>query len=314
VRASDRDRGHLPGADPELEALVWEYADAIEDERFSDAEAASIRMMTLALEKAQHNPDPQLQLQLEGATHERSGDWCAAEAAYREELDRALAENDSLREGSAWKSLSRLKGLLGKYDEAMEYARNALQVKHDFDIGVLRAMLLTNVAVLELESGRAAQSLSLIDDALNLVGHERQFDLPWAMLSLVRADALLAAGDLPSAKEALETCTETIAKLCVMQTAAGAQAAGAHWWEVTARCALAEDQSAAALDAWTNAVAFRRHVVELWGRSDPYDQAKLARTLAEYSYSAARFGKDQLAADLDSESRAIRTAIGLPPL
>src|SRR5688500_17845157 len=102
----------------------------MEDERFSDAEAASIKMMTLALEKAQNNPNPQLKRQLEAATYERSGDWCAAEAAYRKELHQALAENDSLREESAWRSLSRLKRLLGKNDEAIAYARNALQVKH----------------------------------------------------------------------------------------------------------------------------------------------------------------------------------------
>jgi tetratricopeptide (TPR) repeat protein len=300
------------GVDPQVAALVWEYDGAVKEDRFAEAEAASNELMSLVLEQAINNPhpNPYLRLDIEAAEREATADWAGAESAYREQLSRAIAEHDTIRQSMAWRSLAKLNALLGNKPEALACDHNALGVECELDTELWRAMRLASVAQLELNVGHISESLLRIDEALNLVPNEKQCELMRAMLTTTRADALLAAGNLQCAIQTLESCVEPIAKQCVMRSAAGVQSAGAYWWEVKARCASAENEAESALEAWSNAIAFRRHVAGLW-ETCPYAWAALARSLTGHACAARSCDEWLMADELDCESREIRQRIDL---
>jgi hypothetical protein len=308
------DNGDRPSEVPSaIVSLVEEYSDAINNDQFSDAEVASDELMTLVVELAMKDPkpDPHLLLDFEAMQAEAVGDWPAAEAAYRRQLDRALAENALLDQARSWRNLSKLSALLGNDVAALEYARNGLQAGESVDIGLFQAMLLEAVAVAELKLENPSACLSTIAGALSRVEKEKQFDFSRAKLTITRAEALLAGGDEHNAMEALSAASEPITKQCVMPHAAGVHAAAAHWWEVKAKLAMTADEPVSVLKAWSNAVAFRRHVAGLPQCTGPYSQASLANTLAKHAEAARECCEAQLADELDTESRSIRIAAGL---
>ena len=140
------------------------------------------------------------------------------------------------------------------------------------------------------------------------------YDVERGRCLVLRAECRLRSGDTHSANRDLEAARQDLEAESAMKLAAGVHSALARWWSVKARLLAGQGDWSEAAQAWTKAVAGRRHVAELPQVMGAYTQNALAETLWAQGQALLSAGCPREAEESLTESQAIRERIGLPHL
>jgi len=149
--------------DPELERIMKAWGEASRSGRYSKCEALMGALRRWLAEHVEDNPEFNCSWFEVALQCEENGDWEGAEAAYREIV--ALKGND-------WKALSDLSGffdMLGRKDEAIDYARRATEVARGNGIDVLLATALRWEAAMYLEMCDLAAAEMLVAEMFEVL-------------------------------------------------------------------------------------------------------------------------------------------------
>jgi tetratricopeptide (TPR) repeat protein len=294
--------------------LLQAHEEAVRAGRMSEANDIAGNFMALVAQRAMEEPSPELLLQMEAQRCEEAADWPGAEVAYRRVLDRAVATGEVANQYKSFSDLSNLYELVGNETAALELARSATEAARRTDISILLAMALEQQAGCALRLDLVSEALTALDEALRSMGRERMYDVERGRCLVLRAECRLRSGDTHSANRDLEAARQDLEAESAMKLAAGVHSALARWWSVKARLLAGQGDWSEAAQAWTKAVAGRRHVAELPQVMGAYTQNALAETLWAQGQALLSAGCPREAEESLTESQAIRERIGLPHL
>ena len=100
--------------------------------------------------------------------------------------------------------------------------------------------------------------------------------------------------------------------MLAMESAAGLQADVARWYAAKGRLEAMRGNATLAREAWSEAIARTRHVVELWDGENAGIRAFLSQMLKLAAESLDRFGSNDQTAEMVAESREIWRSLRLP--
>jgi tetratricopeptide (TPR) repeat protein len=105
-----------------FQKIIENYSKAVEADNPEDAQAAAMEALMFAAAEAEANPSPHLIQMEEAANCEAKGDWAGAEAAHKRVIEMQRASGPEGAVMKAQMDLSRFYVLLGRLDEAWNYA------------------------------------------------------------------------------------------------------------------------------------------------------------------------------------------------
>jgi tetratricopeptide (TPR) repeat protein len=144
----------------EFEKAIQTYSDAVAAERPDEAQNAAMQALFLASQEAIRNPTPSLLLKEKASDCEEKGDWVGAEAAYREVLALEESLDNFAMIAKAHMDLSRLLRLLGRLEEAWQFACQATASARRATVFPVLVMMLTNELLCDLDLRDYARALA----------------------------------------------------------------------------------------------------------------------------------------------------------
>jgi hypothetical protein len=296
-----------------LEHLMGAYKEALEAGRMGEAEAAGMELLALAAQQAAADPTPESSLLDEATCCEATADWGGAEAAYRQVLARAEAEDNTCVQFRAHEQLAALHGLLSRHDLALAETRAAVAAARRADLPTMLFMALDSQARCALRTGRVSEALTAVCETIERIEGGALYDLPRGRALALRAACRTALREWPAAEDDRKASWDLLQPQAAMAIAAGAQGALALCWAVTARLRAAQGDGRGAVECWQEAVVRGRHLATLPHVSSPYTRSALARMLHGLGHAFTAEGSSHLADEAFAESRALRQSDGLAP-
>jgi tetratricopeptide (TPR) repeat protein len=287
--SKDQNPPESDSQDPEFmkkfQKTIESYASAVEGDDQSAATEAAFAALALAGMEAMSNPTPDLLLAEEAHKCESARDWAGAEAAYRKLLAMHEASGNPRFIVKPQLDLSNLFRLLGRLDEAWEFACAASGTGRKADMFTLLTMALDNEAACALDRADVPRALAAASEAVEIIEPGKIFNSLRARALTRRAECWLAQGALQNAEEDLRQSWELF-QTKVRIFGIGLIGAIAHWWEVKAKSHLLRQETAEAKSAYQQAIQYRQQVMEGFCAPNPYAAASLLRVqdkLAETS-------------------------------
>lgn len=303
-------RKKSPDPEQAFEEIAERYLDALDSQRFADAEDAVLDVFALAEEHCEQNPSPALALTVRATHAEEVADWDAAESAYRKIL--ALPGIDPVIEYKAHADLYGLYRILNRDGDAFHHARLATNAARRADSRVVLTMALRGEARCLLWRNEATDADPVIAEALSLLDDDRMYKKMRAGVLVVRAESAITKGNLSDAADDLDTASDLLNPLAGLSIAAGVHADLAHWWAVTARLRteLGDDEGAVA--AWHEAVSKSKHVASLPHAEGPRTKLLLASMLKGLADGLKRDGRVDDARQVVAEREGVLNDAGIP--
>jgi tetratricopeptide (TPR) repeat protein len=222
---------HDPGFMKEFEKVIKRYAEAASDGRAEEAQNAAMQALMMASEDAVKNPTPNLLLKKEAHSCETQGDWAAAEAAYRKALALEESSGNLGMIAKAHMDLCRLLRVLGRLDEARQFACEATAAARRTQIFPVLSMALDLQAHCALDRGDRAAALKASSEAVQVIEPGRIYDSMRAKALITHAKCSLASGDSAAADADLVSSWELLqARFSTLMP--GPLLTLANWWEV----------------------------------------------------------------------------------
>ena len=165
-----------PAPDDAFIRAITAYSAAAEQGNAEQLESAALEVFTLAVQRAEKNPSPDLALTKEAAACEERGDWPGAESRYRQLVAMAEASARLPQLSQANLKLCQLFLLLERFDAASEYAASASAAARRADISSLLVVALQTQAICALRRSELAGALQAATEAVGLVEAGRQHD------------------------------------------------------------------------------------------------------------------------------------------
>jgi hypothetical protein len=297
-----------------LKNIVADYARSINAGGVEQAEAAVVHVLRLVgdhFERHPPEPDPLFDLIQQ---KEEACEWEAALALRQ----RVLAERELITRPAYlfkwWEHIARLHRWHWRHAEALAAARaSTAQARSIPDVSLLSLMALSLEAECLLDAGQPKLALAQIDSAWALLEPSRLFDKYRAELQILRVEAFLQTENGREAESELEAVAPLVKPVLENSIAgAGALTAG-RFLEATARLYAARAEDDDALEAWTEAVLFRR----TWAnaRAPARGGALRLLALALHGLAAAHdaVGQPIEGAEARTESLAHFACLRLPP-
>ncbi len=279
--STNEDGAAQPGSSNEpafaarFEETIKAYANAVEAGDDDVAAQAAMAALAQAGMEAMTNPTPDILLLQEAERCEQAQDWAGAETAYRKVLAlREATENPRLAV-KPHLDLSRLFRLRGRSDEAWSHACTASEIGRRADMSTLLAMALDNEAACALDRLNVQRAFAAASEAVACMEPGRIFNLMRARALTRRAECFLARNDSEPAEQDLKQSWDLLQTR--KQFGIGSVVALAHWWEVKAQLHIAKHNATEASRALTEAVKFRKQILESCESLNPYAAAALLR-------------------------------------
>ncbi len=290
----------------EFEKVIQSYADAVAADKQEEAQAAAMKALMLAAQEGMKHPTPCLLLKQKANDCEEAGDWSGAEAAYREVL---VLEERSANAGAIAKAqmdLCRLLRVLGRLDEAWEFALLASASARVSAFSPVLAMALDVESFCAAQRGDSVAALRAANEALGIIEPDKLYNLMRAKALVSRAQALLLNGQRKGAEADLASAWTLLQSRPGNAALPGPGFAMAHWWEVKSRLEEQAGNLPGAREAMAAALEYLRRF------SGVYQRVALARVLQQAS-ALSRLANDFCEADAASnEATIIRTDLHLP--
>lgn len=290
----------------QFEALINSWADATLAENPEQANAAAMEAFFLAAEEAIKNPTPSTLLHVEADELESKGNWTGAETARRRILSlKETVENFGIL-AKAQMDLGGLLRLLGRMEEASQFASAATASARRTDMFPILVMALECESWCALEQGDVSRALALASEAVAVIEPGRLYDSMRAKALTHRARCLVACGELSDAESDLTTSWELLPAQSSTRLLPGHIATLANWWEIRAQLEQWQSRPASAQVAMRRAVEFRRNL------ESPYAQCALARVLNQLGEMLRAAGDWAAADEALAEAKSIRQGLNLP--
>jgi len=295
---------HDPEFMKEFEKLIKRYAEAVSDGNAQEEQSAAMQTLMMVTEEATKNPTPNLLLKNEAHTCESQGDWAGAEAAYR----KVLALEESLGNfgmiAKAHMDLCRLLRVLGRLDEAWQFACEAVAAARRTQIFSVLAMALDLQAHCALGREDRAAALKASSEAVQVIEPGRIYDSMRAKALIAHARCSLACGDPAAADSDLASSWELIqARFSTMMP--GPLLTWANWWEVKSQLEEQRRNLNGAREAMSRAIEYFRRL------QGPYGLLAVSRALQQASRLSTQ-AEDLLQAERASaEAKQIRSDLRL---
>lgn len=300
------------GFDPqfleEFQTILGSWAEATSARDPQATVAIAQRIGELVDEHVLKNPTPELQFQIEADELENRSDWPGAEVLRRKVLGLAETGGDSAPLATAQLELSRLLSLVGRGQEAWEFAVAATASARRVDVFALLSIILQNEANCALDLGRFPEALAAATEAVQVLAPEKLTELIRARALTTLARGLLAANDSAGAELQLLLAGELLQDQTSPRVLFPGQAnAMASWWEAKGQLAVRQGDLAGALDALNHAIVYRRM------GDGPFARFALARTLVRLGAIAGATGDFTGEELVLNEARRIREDLKLSP-
>jgi hypothetical protein len=301
----------VPGTAPnpafmkEFEQTIQSYAKAVSDDRPEDAQNAALQALLMAGEEALRNPTPSLRLKEEVGQCEERGDWADAETACRKVL---ALEESSGKWGMIAKAemdLYRLLRLLGRLNEAWEFACRATTSARRTEIFPVLVMALECQVRCALDRGDTAGALTAASEAVQIIEPGELYDQMRARALAARARCSLASGELAAAESDLASSWALLQTRSGTAVLPGPILTLANWWEVKSELEEQRGSPESAREAMTKAIEYLR---QLHG---PYALFAVARALTRLSTLLNQAGDSFEAERAADEATAIRRDLRL---
>lgn len=292
----------------EFAKVIESWAKATTAGETEEAESAAMQAFSLACEEACKNPRPSLLLNQEANDLERKGDWSEAEAVRRKILVLEESTGDFGLIAKAQMDLSAFFRLLGRLDEASQFACAATASARRTNLFPLVVMALVCEVRCALERGDSAKALAAASEALGLIEAGKMYDPMRAKALTSRARCLVVQGRLTEAAPDLDSSWELLQATSGswMMTMPGPIGARANWWEVKSQLESRKGNLGSAREAMTQAIDYHR-------RSDgPHALLTLARALERLGELSKAIGEVAEEARALNEAQAIRKDLRLP--
>jgi tetratricopeptide (TPR) repeat protein len=291
----------------EFEKVIQSYAEAVTDDKPEEAQNAAMQALLMAGEEALKNPAPSLLLKQEAGDCEDKGDWAAAEVAYRKVLALEESSGNFGMIAKAQMDLSRLLRLLGRLDEAWQFACQATVAARRTEIFPVLVMALNNESLCALDRGDYAAALKAAAEGVQVIEPGKMYELMRAQSLVTRARCLLVTGDPAGADLDLTSSWETLKARFGSASMPGPTWALANWWQVKSQLEEKRSNVGAAREAMAKALESFRQL------QGPYALFAVARAL-ERVCALSSLGGDPIEAERAStEAKAIRRDLHIHP-
>jgi len=294
-----------PGFMKEFEKTIESYAKAIADDRPEDAQNAALQALFMAGEEARRNPTPSLQLKEEAGQCEERGDWAEAETAYRKVMALEESSGKWAMIAKAEMDLYRLLRLVGRLDEAWEFACRATASARRAEMFPVLVMALECQVRCALDRGDPAGALAAASEAVQIIEPGKLFDQMRARALAGRAMCCLANGEPAAAESDLASSWELLQTRSGTAVLPGPILTLASWWEVKSQLEEQRGNSEGAREAMTRALEYLR---QLHG---PYALFAIARALGRLATLLNQAGDSFAAERAANEAAAIRRDLRL---
>ena len=296
----------------DFEQAIRSYAKATEAGDTVEALQAALSAFKMAANEAARNPTPDLQLAQEAEGYEEAGDWSAAEAAYRQLIEISSQAGTPGLITKPQMELSQLLRLIGRLDEAWEFALAATASARASELSPLIAMALENEAMCALERGDSSRALEASSQAVAVLEPGRLTAHMRARALIHRAECLLACPDAESAENDLNASWKILGQEPLSSILPGPIATRTKWWEVRGKLDLEAGNLSQAAEALTKAIEYRRQRIEVQCHTSPYAAAALAKVLEALGDVAQQRGDPAAALDAALEAKVLREQAHLP--
>jgi len=290
----------------QLEARVRSWADATSAGNVEEANAAAMEVLFLAAEEALKNPTPSLLLQGEIDELEGKGNWTEAETVRRRILSLKETLENFAALAKAQMDLCMLLRLLGRVDEAAQFAAAAVASARHTDAFPILVMALECEIWCVLEQGHGSKALALACEAVAVIEPGRLYDSMRAKALVLRARCRLANDNPADAESDLAASWELLPEPSANRLLPGHIVTLANWWEIKARLEQRHGRSASAQVAMMRAVEFRRNL------DHPHAQHALSRLLNQLGEMLTAAGDLEAAGKALAEAKSIRQGLNLP--
>ena len=309
---SQADAASNDGLLEDFQAVIEDYAKAINADDQEKADQAAMSALIMAGMNAIEHPTPELELAEQASEHLMAGNWSAAEGTYRKLI--ALHERTG-KPGLTTKpliDLGHLFYLLDRSDEAWVCAQDATQAARPAEINPLLAMALESQATCALRRGRPAEALAAAEEALRVIDPDKMGDLMRTLAHASRGRALLGLGDVAQAEEALGTALAILRSKKQSQIGSGPVVALAKCFELEAELHARQKRWPDAVSALKQAIQQRRKAVDRLLAQSPHPTASVARDLERLAALHRESGDTAEAEEALKEAAELWEQIHLP--
>ncbi|MCL4788958.1 MAG: hypothetical protein KJ070_19550 [Verrucomicrobia bacterium] len=260
----------------------------------------------MAAEDAIKNPTPATLLHVEADELESKGNWTGAETARRRILSlKETVENFGIL-AKAQMDLSGLQRLLGRVDEATQFASAATASARRAEVFPVLVMALECESWCALEQGNSSRALALASEAVAVIELGRLYDSMRAKALAHRARCLVANDNPADAEFDLAASWELLQAHPATKALPGPMVTLANWWEIKGQLEQRQARLESAQVAMARAVEYRRK------SESPYGLFALARVLNQLSEMLKAAGHWEAADKTLAETKCIRQGLNLP--
>ncbi len=290
----------------QFEALINSWAAATLADKTEKVNAAAMEAFFMAAEEAIKNPTPSTLLHVEADELESKGNWTEAEVVRRKILSlKETMENFGIL-AKAQMDLSGLLRLLGRLEEAWQFASAATASARRAEMFPVLVMALECESWCALEQGNVSRALALTSEAVEVIEPGKLYDSMRAKALTHRARCLVACGELSDAEGELTTSWELLQAHPATKALPGPMATLANWWEIKGQLEKQNGRLASAQVAMSRAVEYRRKL------ESPYALFALARVLHQLGEILRAAGDWEAADRTLAEAKSIRQGLNLP--
>jgi tetratricopeptide (TPR) repeat protein len=304
-----QDRSGAAGDPPfmkKFEELIGSWAEATSEGKTEEAYAAAMQALIMAGEDALRNPTPELLLKQEADDLEHMGNWAEAEAVRRKVLSLEETSGNFGLIAKAQMDLCRVLRVVGRGEEASQFASAATASARRADIFPVLVMALECEAWCALDRGDSPKALAAASEAMQVFEPGKLFDQMRAKALTNRARCLLANNDSAGAETDLAASWELLQAHAGSRVMPGPILTLANWWEVKSQLEERQGKLESAREAIARAVEYRRR-----GES-PYALFTLARALQKLGEISRAAGDLAGGDQAFNEAKSIRQRLYVP--
>jgi tetratricopeptide (TPR) repeat protein len=259
------------------------------------------------------HPTPDLELAEQAGSLLRAGDWAGAEDTYRKIL---AIQQQTGNPGLVAKSemdLSQFFRLIGRLDEAWDFARAARASARQTGLYPLVARTLRNESSCALARGKTAEALAAASEGLEVIEPGKMAGLMRAQAYTTRAECFLASGQTEAAEPDLAAAWALLGPRVCERSLCSPVIPLAKWCEVQAQLDLRKGHLAEASANLEKAIEHRREALSRSCERSPYPFAALARDLQRLAEVRQRIGDEAGQRQALAEAKELCESIQLPP-
>ncbi len=294
----------------ELAKLFKAFDEASDEGDVERSQQLSLQVWAAMAREMEAQPEPLCLAEWRKADEcESASDWDGAEAAFKRAIAAEEAEGKLSWQGQRYLAL--FYSSLERDEEAMRSILKAAELARQAQVSLWITGVQQQEAALHLKRGDVETARSRLDEALEAASDEKHLKSVVVGLRLMKVECNLASGELDTAAKELDDLWPQVEPWRDAPMSAGFQNALAEWWRARALYWEAREQEEAAVEAWRQAVHYRRIIAQAPQLEGPYKFKRLALALRALGRALQRTGSP-LAAHAFTESRSLLRSIGLP--